>query len=135
QLIVTAMDAVGMNATSQQREATRPNTLDAVPTQPEKLATSTQVAALQANSEAAKTSPAAAAAMATDGKQLNPQEQADLVKQGLASRCAIVTSPVGAEVFIDGNRAGISPLALVLIRRDHPRVITIKMSGYKTVEK
>jgi hypothetical protein len=73
--------------------------------------------------------------MASDGKQLSPQEQVELQKQGLASRCAIVTSPAGAEISIDGNRAGISPLVLVLIKRDHPRVITIKMDGYQMVEK
>jgi hypothetical protein len=87
------------------------------------------------NSEAAKSSPASAAAIATDGHESTPAELAELVKQGKASKCAVVTSPVGAEVYIDGNKAGITPLAFVLIKRDNPRVITVKMDGYKTVEK
>lgn len=92
--------------------------------------------AVTANSEAGKTSPAAAAAMADVGHMLTPQEMAELVTKGEASRCAVVTMPSGAEVEIDGNRAGVSPLAFVLIKHgDAPRVITIKMNGYKTVEK
>jgi hypothetical protein len=87
------------------------------------------------NSEAGKSSPAAAAAMAIDGKQSTPQQMADLVAQGNASRCAIVTTPAGAEVFIDGNKGGITPFIFVLIKRDKPRIISIKMSGYKTVDK
>lgn len=87
------------------------------------------------NSEAGKSSPAAAAAMALDGKQSSPVEMAELVKQGNASRCAVITIPAGAEVFIDGNKGGVTPLAFVLIKRENPRVITIKMDGYKMVEK
>ncbi len=88
------------------------------------------------NSEAAKNSPAAAAALANIGHQLSPQELADLVQKGQASRCAIVTTPPGAEVEIDGNKAGVTPFALVLLRQgDTPRTLTIKMAGYKTVEK
>jgi hypothetical protein len=138
--VVVVIDTKWSHDALVQREATRPNTLDAVPTQPQKATASVPAQAelmggLKANSEAARTSPAAAAAMASDGKQLSPQEQVELQKQGLASRCAIVTSPAGAEISIDGNRAGISPLVLVLIKRDHPRVITIKMDGYQMVEK
>ena len=92
--------------------------------------------AATANLEAGKASPAAAAAMAGVGHVLTPQEMAELVNKGEASRCAVVTMPSGAEVEIDGNRAGVSPLAFVLIKHgDTPRVITIKMNGYKTVEK
>jgi hypothetical protein len=87
------------------------------------------------NSEAAKSSPAAAVAMALDGKQSTPEEMAELVKQGKASRCAVVTTPPGAEVFIDGNKAGVAPFAFALLTRDKPRIITIKMDGYATVEK
>jgi hypothetical protein len=47
-----------------------------------------------------------------------------------------VTVPAGAEVEIDGNRMGVSPLAFVLLEHgDTPRTITIKMNGYKTIEK
>ncbi|MBZ5525626.1 MAG: PEGA domain-containing protein [Acidobacteriia bacterium] len=87
------------------------------------------------NSEAAKSSPAAAAALAQDGRVLTPQELADEAKAGRASRCAVVTMPPGAEVFVDGNKIGVSPVAFFLRKRDAPRTITVKLEGYKTVEK
>jgi hypothetical protein len=87
------------------------------------------------NSEAAKSSPAAAAALAQEGHVLTPQELEEAVKAGRGSKCAIVTSPAGAEIFIDGNKAGISPVTFVLMKRDAPRTITVKMAGYKTIEK
>jgi len=88
------------------------------------------------NSQAAMSSPAQAAAIAEVGHAPSQQELAVLVQKGEASRCAVVTSPPGAEISIDGNRAGVSPMAFVLIRKgDTPRVVTIKMPGYKTIEK
>jgi hypothetical protein len=90
---------------------------------------------LKTNSEAAKSSPAAAASLAMAGKQFTPQELAELVKQGKASQCAVITVPAGAEVDIDGNKMGVMPVAFILIRRDAPRIVTVKMDGYKTVEK
>lgn len=88
------------------------------------------------NSEAGKGSPAAAASLASVGHVLSPQELADLVQKGQASKCAVVTVPPGAEVDIDGNKAGVSPFAFVLLKQgDTPRTITIKMNGYKTIEK
>jgi|ERR1017187_180559 hypothetical protein len=91
---------------------------------------------LAANSEAARASPAAAAGLASVGHEQSQQELADLVQKGLASRCAVVTAPSGAEVYVDGNKAGVSPLAFVLLKQgDTPRKVTIKMTGYKTVEK
>jgi len=102
-------------------------------------AKSEQVAALPAgmkqNSEASKSSPAAAAALALEGRVLTPQELADAVKEGRASKCAVITTPPGAEIFIDGNRMGVSPAAFALMKRDTPRTITVKMAGYKTIEK
>jgi hypothetical protein len=48
----------------------------------------------------------------------------------------VVTTPPGAEVYVDGNKLGISPVAFVLLKLgDTPRTITIKMDGYKPVEK
>jgi hypothetical protein len=48
----------------------------------------------------------------------------------------VITGPPGAEIDIDGNKAGVSPLVVMLLKHgDSPRLITIKMSGYKTVEK
>ena len=88
------------------------------------------------NSEAAKSSPAAAAELANVGHTLSPQELARLVQEGRASRCAVVTSPAGAEVFIDGSKLGVSPVAFVLLKEgDTPRTVTIKMEGYTSVEK
>jgi hypothetical protein len=87
------------------------------------------------NIEAGKTSPASAARLAEDGHVLSQQEAVDLVHKGQASRAAVITYPQGAEVYIDGNMAGVTPLAFVLVKRDNPRLVTIKLSGYKTVEK
>ena len=90
--------------------------------------------ALKENIEAGKTSPAAAAQLAQDGHSQTPQEQAQLIQNGQASKTAVITSPAGAEVYIDGNKGGVTPLVFVLIKRDAPRTITIKLAGYKTVE-
>jgi PEGA domain len=87
------------------------------------------------NSEASKSSPAAAAQSAQDGHAGTSQEMARLIEKGQASKTEIITSPAGAEVYIDGNKAGATPLELVLIKRDSPRTLTIKLPGYKTVEK
>jgi hypothetical protein len=77
-----------------------------------------------------------AAALANVGHVLSPQDLADLVKKGQASKVAVVTVPAGAEVEIDGNKAGVSPIVFVLLKQgDTPRTVTIKMSGYRTVEK
>ena len=87
------------------------------------------------NSENARNSPAAAAALARDGHMHTREELEELVKQGKASKCAVITNPAGAEVFIDGNKAGVTPFALTLIKTEKPRVVTVKLAGYKTVEK
>jgi hypothetical protein len=92
--------------------------------------------ALITNSAAGKSSPAAAAAMAEVGHIQTPEEMAGQVQAGQASKCAVITNPPGAEIDIDGNKAGVSPMVFVLLKKgDTPRVITIRMSGYKTVEK
>lgn len=101
---------------------------------PPALATGTLEQAKK-NTEDAKNSPAAAAALARDGHTRTPQENEELVKEGKASRCAFITNPSGAEIFIDGNKAGVTPFALVLVKLDKPRVVTFKLVGYKTVEK
>lgn len=91
--------------------------------------------ALIDNTEAGQTSPAAAAALAIDGHILTPQEKAQLIQTGQGSRCAIITNPAGAEVYIDGNKGSVTPMTFILAKRDNPRTITIKLAGYKTVEK
>jgi hypothetical protein len=88
------------------------------------------------NSEAAKSSPARAAALANVGHTQTPEELALLVQSGQASRCAVVTMPPSAEVFVDDNKLGMSPVVFVLLKQGAtPRTVTIKMAGYKTVEK
>jgi hypothetical protein len=87
------------------------------------------------NTEAAASSPAAAASLAAEGHVLTKEEIAQTIKEGRASTCAIITDPPGAEVFIDGNKAGITPLVINLMRRDAPRTVTVKLAGYKTFEK
>jgi hypothetical protein len=59
----------------------------------------------------------------------------DLVRSRKASDCTIVTSPTGAEIDIEDKVAGKSPLFLTLMRHDAPRIITVKMPGYVTVER
>ena len=73
------------------------------------------------NSEASKTSPAAAAQSAQDGHVDTPQKMAQLIETGKASKIGIITAPEGAEAYIDGNKAGVTPLVFVLIKRDNPR--------------
>ncbi len=91
---------------------------------------------LRENSEAAKSSPAAAALLANVGHAYSAQELAEMVQKGQASRFAVITVPPGADVEIDGNKAGVTPFAGVLIRQgDTERTITVRLSGYKTVEK
>jgi hypothetical protein len=87
------------------------------------------------NTEAAASSPAAAASLAAEGHVLTKEEVAQAIKDGRASRCAIITNPPAAEVFIDGNKAGITPLVINLMKRDVPRTVTVKLGGYKTFEK
>jgi hypothetical protein len=105
------------------------------PPQPPALPDGTKQA-IVTNSEASKSSPAAAAALAEVGHLQTPQEMATLVQAGKASKCAVITNPPGAEIDIDGNKAGVSPMVFVLLKKgDTARVITIKMRGYRTVEK
>jgi hypothetical protein len=92
--------------------------------------------AMLTNSETGKSSPAAAAALADAGHVLTPEEMAGQVQAGQASKCAVITNPPGAEIYVDGNKAGLSPMVFVLLKKgDTPRIVTIKMGGYKTVEK
>jgi len=119
-----------INALALSLQATAPSQ----PTTP--AATNPALEGIVANSKVAEGSPAAAAAMANVGHVIIPQEQAELIKNGQASKCAIVTVPPGAEVEIDGNKAGVTPFVIVLLKKgDTPRTLTIKMSGFKTVEK
>ena len=45
---------------------------------------------------------------------MNVEEQAEAVRNGRASITTVVTSPLGAEVYIDGTRAVVTPLQFFL---------------------
>ena len=52
------------------------------------------------------------------------------------SRYAVITNPAGAEVYIDGDKAGDLTTSISSSKSGgHQRTITIKMAGHKTVEK
>lgn len=80
---------------------------------------SNEVQAIAKNSEAGKASQAAAASLANEGHVLSPQEQAERIQKGEASKCAVVTVPAGAKIWIDGNEAGISPMVFILAAWRH----------------
>jgi len=87
---------------------------------------------LKANIEAAKSSPAAAHSARTS----TPANSEDLIKNGLASKCVIVTDPAAAEVYVDGLKAAVTPFVFVLLKKgDAPRTIEIRMNGYRTIGK
>lgn len=89
-----------------------------------------QVAAISDSAEVAR---GTAVRLANTGQ--TTLEQAQLIQKGQASICAVVTVPPGAEIEVDGRRAGVAPLAFVVLKRgDTPRQVTIRMSGYKTDE-
>jgi PEGA domain len=97
-------------------------------------------AKFEANVNASRTSPAAAASLLYENSSgwnsKTPEERAQMLKDGQASRFMILTTPAGAEIDIDGNRLGVSPLGGTLLRYgDQYRTITVKMAGYVTVEK
>jgi len=90
---------------------------------------------VSANIAAARNSAAQQSVTQQMGHTPTPDELARLVQQGKASRCAVVTTPAGAEVLVDGNSAGVTPIVLVLLKHDTPRTVTIKKQGYRTMEK
>jgi hypothetical protein len=106
----------------------------ATPLGAEGICSACDMGRLRANSEAAKSSPAAAAGSVTNDHVSTPEALARLVETGQGSKCAVITVPPGAEVSIDGNVAGVTPLVFVLQRHgDVPRTLTIKLAGYKTI--
>jgi hypothetical protein len=63
-----------------------------------------------------------------------PPDQQQQVAKGQASMCVVITHPSGAEIDVDGNRVGASPLVFVLPRQgDEARTIQIKLNGYRTM--
>jgi len=85
------------------------------------------------NSDAAKSSPAALAH--EPGDPSTPEEVAEWIKNGKASKCAIASVPTGAEIYLDGLKVGVAPIVFVLLKRVEPRTIGIRMAGYRIIEK
>ena len=76
-------------------------------------------------------SPAAVAA-----HQNTPEELAELIKNGMASKCIIVTEPAGAEVHVDGLKGAATLSVFVLLRHgDTLRAFEIRLNGYGRIEK
>lgn len=95
---------------------------------------------IKANYHDAETAPSAAVSkrwdLASAGHVLTGEELLQMVRDGQASLCLVITKPAGAEIYIDGNGAGRSPWITTLVRHvDVARTITITMEGYATVEK
>jgi len=56
----------------------------------------------------------------------------NMISTGQASMAILVSTPLGAEVFVDDAKVGVTPLTLVLLRKgDAERVIIFRMKGYK----
>jgi hypothetical protein len=83
------------------------------------------------NSKDSQGSPAAAAALANGHTKMTPDQVKRAIEEGKASRASVVTNPAGAAVYIDGNLAGNSPIAFFLFKEDTPRVVSVKLDGYK----
>ncbi len=89
-----------------------------------------------ANSETVAPSSGSIAGSGEASPPTDPQELAQMGQSGLASWCGVYTTPSGAEVYVDGKTVGVAPIAFVLLKHgDTPRIITIKMDGYKTIER
>jgi PEGA domain len=92
------------------------------------LAASSARSSMIINSSQVSSSPAGVAA-----GQLSPEQSLKLVKQGKASFLAIMTTPVGAEIDVDGRKLGASPISFYLLKKDEPRSVSIQLAGYKSV--
>lgn len=74
--------------------------------------------------------------MRKPGDPSTPEELAEWIKMGKASRCVIASVPAGADIYLDGLKVGVAPIVFVLLKRgDAPRVIEIRMAGYRPIEK
>lgn len=92
---------------------------------------------IKENSADAQASAASANLAAYLGHVPTKDEVAQMVKDGKASVVAVITNPPGADIFVDQNKAGKSPIVFNLLQLpDQPeRTLKIVMAGYKTVEK
>jgi PEGA domain len=69
---------------------------------------------------------------------LNPTSQKvdALVKAGQASHVGVFTVPPAADMYIDGQKVGTTPAAIVLVRNgDKPRTVRVVKSGFEPIEK
>jgi hypothetical protein len=64
-----------------------------------------------------------------------PGELDEAIKAGNASKCIINIFPAGANIFVDGIRVGRPLEPFIIVKKDKPRKIAVKLDGYKPVEK
>ncbi len=75
------------------------------------------------------------AGQGAERRHLTESDLNKLVEQRKASYISLSTGPNMAEVYVDGEKIGSTPIDFVLLKHDDPRVITIKRTGFKTVER
>jgi len=64
-----------------------------------------------------------------------PGELAEAIKAGNASKCIINIFPAGADIFVDGVKVGRPLEPFIIVKKDEPRKIAVKLDGYKPIEK
>src|SRR6476646_4077069 len=64
-----------------------------------------------------------------------PGELTEAIKTGNASKCIINIFPAGADIFVDGVQVGRPLEPFIIVKKDKPRKIAVKLDGYKPVEK
>lgn len=55
------------------------------------------------------------------------------IMQGSSEQISVASTPTGAQVFVDGREAGITPMIANLSRKDR-HVLSIRMDGYRPYE-
>ena len=63
------------------------------------------------------------------GDARTAQSKLALVKAGKASLCNINSNPTGAYVGVDGRLVGVTPLSVVVLKKDTPREVYVYMEG------
>lgn len=64
-----------------------------------------------------------------------PEELAEAIKARNASKCIINIFPAGAAIFVDGIQVGRPLEPFIIVKKDKPRRIAVRLDGYKPVEK
>lgn len=58
-----------------------------------------------------------------------------LQMNGTTQRLAVASAPPGARVFLDGERVGVTPVEVVVRRRDAEVVLKLEKDGFRSAEK